>query len=88
MSVVETITYLKPKDKKLQACLRELMYLQCMYSFQLKAVYLSTTDNRVADFLSRCQDDSKIQKYFESVGLLGKSKVEIPEDFYRQLNTS
>ena len=83
----DAITYLKPTDAKLQACLLELMYLQCIYSFSLKAVHLITTENRVAYFISRCQEDSRIQEYFESVGLPRKKRVEVPDYFYKQWNS-
>ena len=86
-SVVDTITYQKPKDKALQSCLRELLYLESLYSFRVRALHISTTENRVADFISRYQDDSKIDSYFSSVGLSSKKRLEVPENLYQQWNS-
>ena len=83
-SVVQTIAHEKPKDKKLQSCLRELLYLESLFSFRVKALHISTKENRVADFISRCHDDTEIQTYFHSVDLRPKNKIEIPVSMYQQ----
>ena len=87
VSVVETITHEKPKNKWLQACLRELLFLESLYSFRLRSVYISTKGNCVADFISRCHNNNDIQKYLSSVGLAHKARIEVPISMYKQWNS-
>ena len=86
-SVVQTITNQKPKDEKLQSCLRELLFLESKYSFRIRAIHISTKKNHVADYISRVHDDTFIQEYFKAVGLKSKRKVDIPTSFYLQWNS-
>ena len=71
----------------MQACLRELLFLECKYSFHIRAVYLTTKENRVADYISRYHDDHAIQENFKTVGLSPKQRVDIPLHFYQQWNS-
>ena len=86
-SVVQTICSQKPKDEKMQSCLRELLFLESKYSFRIRAIHLSTKENCVADYISRIHDDKMIQKYLKSSGLKPKQRVDIPVSFYKQWNS-
>ena len=59
MCVVIAINSGKTKDVNLQALLRELFYWSSMFSFELKAVYISTKENTIPDLLSRFHQQTK-----------------------------
>ena len=40
-------------DEFMAACARELVYLQAVYDFELRARHLTTVENRIPDLLSR-----------------------------------
>ena len=75
----DAITYQKPKDPKLQMLVRTLLFLQCKYSFSIKAEKISSSDNRIADFLSRCQNHSKIDKFFIENGIPLKQCIKVKD---------
>ena len=79
----DAITYQKQKDSRLQMLLRTLLFFQCKYSFFIKAEKISSSDNRIADFLSRCQDHDKIDRFFIENGIPLKQCITIRDsDFF------
>ena len=52
-SVCHCINSGKTQNEVLQSCLREVSFLAAIYEFQIKAVHLSSSANRIADHLSR-----------------------------------
>ena len=78
-AVVKTITHQKPTDPELQNCLREFLYHVCVFKFQPVLLRISTTDNSVADFISRNHDPDSIQKMFMSKGITGMNQVVVDD---------
>ena len=60
-SCVTSINSGKIKDKAMAACLRELAFASALGSFQIRAVYITSGDNRYPDLLSRVGLDKKNQ---------------------------
>ena len=60
---VDTWNNLKPKDEKLKDLLRELIFVVCKFNIILSMKKISSADNKMADFISRCHDESKIAKF-------------------------
>ena len=52
-SVCHCLNSGKTHNEFLQSCLREVSFLAAIYEFQIKAVHLSSSANRIADHLSR-----------------------------------
>ena len=53
MCSVDVITSSKARVAFLQQCLREIRYLEAMYSFQISARHIAGVHNRKSDYLSR-----------------------------------
>ena len=62
-SVVVTQTG-RARDKFLQSCLRELVFIQARFSFEVKLTHIRGEDNRSADLLSRWGLDDKFRREF------------------------
>ena len=60
---VDTWINLKPKDEKLKNLLRELVFLVCKFNILLEMRKISSADNKMADFISRCHDEKKIDRF-------------------------
>jgi hypothetical protein len=54
----------KSRNSFLQNCLRELCFIAAMREFEVRAVYLAGSENRIADFLSRWHLSNKFKKSF------------------------
>ena len=52
-SVCHCLNSGKTHNEFLQSCLREVSFLAAIYEFQINAVHLSSSANRIADHLSR-----------------------------------
>lgn len=76
-SVCDAIAYLKPTDPKLQKCVRELLYWQCRQNFSLAVTKIGTKENYVVDFISRCNDSSKIEKFLKENNIPLKKCLEL-----------
>ena len=64
MCLVMVINHSRARVPFLQACLREIRYLEAMGSFQLSAVHISGVDNRISDYLSRWDDSKEYPRKF------------------------
>ncbi|CAC5391973.1 unnamed protein product [Mytilus coruscus] len=54
----------KSRDTFLQCCLRELCYIAAIYEFEIRAVHLAGTENRLPDYLSRWHTSDKFAALF------------------------
>ncbi|CAC5393054.1 unnamed protein product [Mytilus coruscus] len=54
----------KSRDTFLQCCLRELCYIAAIYGFEIRAVHLAGTENRLPDYLSRWHTSDKFAALF------------------------
>ncbi|KAK3726496.1 hypothetical protein QZH41_003891 [Actinostola sp. cb2023] len=66
-AVVSALSSGKVKDQLLAACLRDIWYIAATYDFEIRAVYLTSGDNRVADLLSRWHLGPKFREDFEQL---------------------
>ena len=81
-AVCDTVSFQKPSDAKMQACLRELLFWQCKLNFSLKVQKIGTKENHLADFVSRCTDPKKIDDYFRSQSVQVKKHLSVPDDLF------
>ena len=63
-AVCSVINSGKARDPYLQSCMREIMFCACMYEFEIRAVHLSSSENRLADCLSRWHLDDNYRMSF------------------------
>ena len=64
MCSVAVINTARPRDAYLQACSREIRYLEAMHSFDLRARHLPGAHNRISDSLSRWDVSSDYSRKF------------------------
>ena len=81
-AVCETLEKEKPKDPMMQELLREFLYIVCTKRFTPIFRKISSKDNKVADFLSRCHDPVATRKFFEDNNLPERKLVSIPDHFF------
>ena len=58
---------------------RELFYHACYFKFQPIVNRITSTENDIADFISRNHDKSEIEKKFKSKGMDNMKPVEISD---------
>ena len=69
-TTVTVINAGKARNSFTNSCLREILYLASKYSFQISMIHLPSTDNRLADYLSRWDNDLSFKdKFFLEVAL-------------------
>ena len=78
-SVCDVITYLKPKDDRMQMYLREFLYWVCLFNFYPTVSKISTRENDIADFLSRNFNQIDAEKFFKRENLPKQEIVEISD---------
>ncbi|CAC5376459.1 unnamed protein product [Mytilus coruscus] len=54
----------KSRDTFLQCCLRNFCYIAAIYEFEIRAVHLAGTENRLPDYLSRWHTSDKFAALF------------------------
>ena len=81
-AVCKTVIYQKPSDPELQRCLREFLFYVCKFRFQPIVLRVSTTDNDIADYISRVYDTPSISKMFQEKGLPDMRQVQIHDDMF------
>ena len=86
-AVVKTIIHQKPTDPELQNCLREFLFHVCIFKFQPVLLRVSTSENDIADFLSRNHNQKDKQKMFESKGITGMTQVEVDDSLFDFVGT-
>lgn len=63
-AVVSVLNSSKTKDQFLASCLRKLWFYVSFYEFEIRAVHLSGTDNRLPDLLSRWHINNDFSNLF------------------------
>ena len=76
------MVYQKPQDLELQKCLLEMLFLACKFHFQPVFLRISTTDNDIADFISRVHDPVAITAKFNSSGLDKMKQITVLDDMF------
>ena len=82
-SVVDCITYQKPKDKDMLSLLREFLYVVCMKKFTPIARKIGTATNSLADHISRRHDHESASKVFSDAGKPGMARVSVPDSSFK-----
>jgi len=82
-AVVSALSSGKVKDQLLAACLRDIWYIAATYDFEIRAVYLTSGDNRVADLLSRWHLGPKFREDFEQLLVTqALTEVSVPSSYF------
>ena len=81
-AVCDTLEKEKPKDEKMQEMLREFLYIVCLKKFTPVLRKISSKDNEVADFISRCHDQEKISDFFRNKNLPSRRFVNAPDNLF------
>jgi hypothetical protein len=86
-AVVESLEKEKPKDSEMQKLVREFSYQVCIKKFTPVFRKISSKDNWVADFISRCHDTKLIKQFVEVNKLKCRNLVQVP-DVYFEMNSN
>ena len=78
-AVVDVCNYQKPKDSEMSRFLREFLLLVVRYKFYPVVKKISTTDNWVADFLSRKFDQESHKTFFRKHKMSEMSRINVPD---------
>ena len=78
-AVVEVCTNQKPKDLEMARFLREFLLLVVSYKFYPVVKKISTTDNWIADFLSREFEPETHKIFFNKHGMSPMEMIKIPD---------
>ena len=81
-SVCDVCHYQKPKDPEMQKLLREFLFWVCKYNFCPILQKITTSDNHIADYISRNHDSNDIENYLCINGFPDHSKVVIPLEWF------
>ena len=81
-SVVETINHQKPKDAQMQQCLREFLFQVTTLKFEPVMVRIPTSDNFLADFISRNHNTEDIKKEFLKCGVEKMDDVVVTDEMF------
>ena len=81
-SVCDTITYQKPQNPEMQKLLRECLYWVCKFNFYPILQKISSSDNHIADMISRNHNEDDIRNYFEKYGYSDISRILIPVKWF------
>ena len=82
-AVVSSLNSGRVQDPLLATCLRELWFLAALNEFELRAVHLSSADNRLADLLSRWHLNSQFQEVFlAKTADLNLQDVTVPSSYF------
>ena len=78
-AVVDTVNYKKPRDPALLSLLREFFFVAVTYKFIPVVRKISTTDNYLADHISRRFDHDAASEIFSKSGLINMQRVMVPD---------
>ena len=81
--MVDTINSRKPKDPALLSLLREFLFIVVSVKFFPVVRKISTTDNDLADYISRRHDAGATSKMFKNAGLNDMKLVKVPDMFFK-----
>lgn len=78
----------RSKCSILQDCLREIAFLSAISECQIRAVYLDTKSNRLADILSRWDKNEYYrQEFFKLTSNLALKEFKVTEELFQFVNT-
>ena len=80
-AVVYILNVKSSKSERVMTILRHIVYWSLLHNCQFRTVHLPSTDNKIADYLSRGQ----LEKFKEETQNVEETKTEITEDFYKIL---
>ena len=66
----------------MQAYLREFLYWVCRFNFEPVVSKIGTTENDIADFLSRNYDESDANAFFQRENLPFPERISISESSF------
>ena len=78
-AVVDVCNNQKPRDPMMAKFLREFLLLVVTYKFHPIVKKISTTDNWVADFLSREFEQADHEKFFDKHKMSPMTKINVPD---------
>ena len=78
-AVCDVVTYLKPKDQKMQIYLREFLYWVCKYNFHPTVSKISTHENDIVNFLSRNYSETDAESFFTREKLPPQTKLALSD---------
>ena len=83
-AVCHVINSGKTKDSVLLNCLREITYVACINEFQLRAVHLSSKENRLSDLLSRWHlNENNERLFYTESGLSPHDEIFIGDHLFK-----
>ena len=86
-AVCDAVTYRKPRDPGLLSLLREFLYTVATKKFFPVVRKIGTTENDIADHISRYFDDEAAAKVFAKYGLQKMRRIE-PRTTYFNLSST
>ena len=79
-AVVDVCNYQKPRDAEMARFLREFLLLVVSFKFYPVVKKISTTDNWVADFLSREFNQAAHNSFFEHHNMSAMTRINVPDN--------
>ena len=74
----------KTRDNVLLSCLREITYIACTHEFELRAIHLSSAENRLADWLSRWHMDCSYRdRFLAEIGCLDYTDILVSDNAFK-----
>ena len=80
--MVESLEKEKPKDPEMLKLVREFMYLVCTKKFSPVFRKIGTKQNWLADFISRCHDYGKTQKFLKEKGICPMKLLDVQDNLF------
>ena len=80
-SVVSVLNIKSSKSERVMSILRKIVYWSLIHNCQFKAMHISSSDNLIADSLSRGQ----LEKFKKVAPNTEDTPAEIPQEFYKLL---
>lgn len=73
----------RSRNRRMQACLRELHHVCGLNSCELRLVYIESSRNRIPDCLSRLHKGKRYKKAFEEITQgMNKKEVRVPKEIF------
>ena len=70
-------------DSFSQSCLREICFFSAIHHFEIPAVFIAGSENRIPDFLSRWNLNQKYRElFYTAVGNKSMQQVPVPDNLF------
>ena len=86
LAAVHIINSNKTKDRYMQDCMREILFLAALYKFEIKAVHIGTNQNRLPDLLSRWYLADSYRQEFNRIKPQGMYRVKLDQNMFEFQN--